>query len=62
MSLNITQEIIARQSPEAQGIIRALLAEIAELRAELEELRRQLKGKTRHFSLIPTGFGVECNC
>lgn len=53
MSLDVTQEIIARQSPEAQGIIRALLAEIASLRAELEELRRQLKGKTPQNSSLP---------
>ena len=53
MSLQVTKEIIARQSPEAQGIIRALLAEIAELRAELEELRRQLKGNTPQNSSLP---------
>src|SRR3989304_4809399 len=53
MSLEITQEIIARQSPEAQGIIRALLAEIAGLRAEVDELRWQLKGKTPQNSSLP---------
>lgn len=53
MSLDVTQEMIARQSPAAQGIIRALLAEIASLRAELEELRRQLKGKTPQNSSLP---------
>ena len=46
MPLGITEEIIARQPPEAQAIIRALLAEIAELRARIEELERQAKGKT----------------
>ena len=53
MSLEITPEIIARQSPEAQGIIRALLADIAGLRAEVDELRRQLKGKTPQNSSLP---------
>ena len=31
MSLEITEELIARQTPEAQAIIRALLAQIQEL-------------------------------
>lgn len=53
MSLDVTQEIIARQSPEAQGIIRALLAEIVGLRAELDELGRQLKGNTPQNSSLP---------
>ena len=39
----LTEELIARQSPEAQAIIRLLLAKIAELEAELEELRRQVQ-------------------
>src|ERR1017187_9225420 len=38
MSLGITEEIIARQSPEAQAIIRLLLAEIAKLEARIKEL------------------------
>ena len=43
MPLGITEEIIARQSPEAQAIIRLLLAEIAKLEARIRELegRRQ---------------------
>lgn len=53
MSLDIRQEIIARQSPEAQEIIRGLLAEIARLRVELDELRRQVKGKTPQNSSLP---------
>jgi len=53
MSLGITEEIIARQPPEAQAIIRALLAEIAELKAEIEELQRQGKGKTPQNSSLP---------
>jgi hypothetical protein len=32
MSLEITEELIARQTPEAQAIIRALLATIQQLR------------------------------
>ena len=53
MPLGITEEIIARQPPEAQAIIRALLAEIAELRARIEELERQAKGKTPQNSSLP---------
>lgn len=41
MSLElITDELIARQPPEAQAIIRILLAKIAELEAQLSELRK----------------------
>ena len=43
MSLGITEEIIARQPPEAQAIIRLLLARIAELEARLERLERGQK-------------------
>ena len=43
MSLGITEEIIARQSPEAQVIIRLLLAKIAELEARVAELERGQK-------------------
>jgi hypothetical protein len=46
MTFQIMEETIARQPPEALAIIRALLAQIAELKAELEDLRRQVKGKT----------------
>ena len=49
----ITEEVIARQSPEAQAIIRVLLARIAKLEAELEELGRQVKGKTPQNSSLP---------
>jgi len=49
----VTEEIIARQPPEAQAIIRALLAKIAALQAELDELRRQAKGKTPQNSSLP---------
>jgi len=47
------EDIIARQPPEAQAIIRALLAENAALRARIEELERQLKGKTPQNSSLP---------
>ena len=53
MSLGITEEIIARQPPEAQAIIRLLLAKIAELEARIEELQRQAKGKTPQNSSLP---------
>lgn len=60
MSLGITEEIIARQPPEAQAIIHLLLARIAELEAEvgelrarIEELERQGKGKTPQNSSLP---------
>jgi transposase len=53
MSLGITEEIIARQPPEAQAIIRLLLAEIAEMEARIEELERQAKGKTPQNSSLP---------
>ena len=49
----ITEELIGRQSPEAQAIIRMLLAKLAKLEAELEELRRQVKGKTPQNSSLP---------
>jgi transposase len=49
----VTEEIIARQTPEAQAIIRALLAEIAALKARIEELKRRGKGKTPQNSSLP---------
>jgi hypothetical protein len=53
MPPGVTEEILARQPPEAQAIIRALLAEIAELRARVEDLERQVKGKTPQNSSLP---------
>jgi len=53
MSLKVTEEIIGRQPPEAQAIIRALLGEMVELRARIEELERQVKGKTPQNSSLP---------
>ena len=49
----ITEEIIARQPPEAQAIIRLLLAKVAELQAQIEEIERQAKGKTPQNSSLP---------
>ena len=37
MSLEITEDLIARQPPEAQAIIRLLLAKIAELETRLNK-------------------------
>jgi len=53
MEAAVTEEIIVRQSPEAQAIIRLLLAKIAELQARIEELQRQGKGKTPQNSSLP---------
>ncbi len=53
MPPGITEEIIARQPSEAQAIIRALLADNAELKARIEELERQAKGKTPQNSSLP---------
>ena len=47
MSLEITEELIARQPPEAQTIIRALLA-------RLEELESKLNKTPKNSSLPPS--------
>jgi transposase len=49
----VTEEIIARQPPEAQAIIRALLAKIAKLEARVDELERHGQGKTPENSSLP---------
>jgi transposase len=49
----VTEEIVARQPPEAQAIIRALLAKIAELEARIDELERHGQGKTPQNSSLP---------
>jgi transposase len=49
----VTEETIARQPPEAQAMIRVLLAKIAQMQAELDELRGQAKGKTPQNSSLP---------
>lgn len=60
MSLKVTEELIARQSPEAQAIIRLLQAEVQELRteaqtmrAEVQELKAQLLKLTPQNSSLP---------
>jgi transposase len=60
MEAVVTEEIIARQPPEAQAVIRLLLAktveleaQVEELRARIEELERQGKGKTPQNSSLP---------
>ena len=47
MSLEITEELIARQTPEAQAIIRMLLAKI-------QQLQDQLNQSPRNSSLPPS--------
>jgi hypothetical protein len=42
MSLEISEALIAHQSPEAQAIIRMLLAHIAGLKAKTVELEARL--------------------
>jgi len=50
--VEITEELIARQSPEAQAIIRVLLAQIAKLTARVADLESRL-GKTPQNSSLP---------
>jgi len=55
MSLEITEELIARQSPEAQVIIRLLLGQVAELKADVAALKSELATlrKTPQNSSLP---------
>jgi len=50
----VTEEVIARQTPEAQAIIRLLLARIAELEGRLAELEARLGMSPRNSSLPPS--------
>jgi transposase len=52
MSLEITEELIARQTSEAQAIIRALLEQVAALSKRVAELEARL-GKTPQNSSLP---------
>jgi hypothetical protein len=54
MSLEITEELIARQSPEAQAIIRLLLAQVARLEAKVADLESRLAKTPRNSSLPPS--------
>jgi transposase len=56
MSLEITEDLIARQSPEGQAIIRLLLAKIAELEARLNKTPQNssLPPSTQHPHAKPT--------
>jgi transposase len=54
MSLEITEELIARQTPEAQAIIRALLAQVDELKTRLNELEARLNKTPQNSSLPPS--------
>ena len=53
MSSVVTEELIARQSPEAQAIIRLLLAEIQELKSQLLDVQSQLRKLTPQNSSLP---------
>lgn len=55
MSLEVTEDLIARQPSEAQALLRLLLAQIAELKAEVAALRGELarQGQTPQNSSLP---------
>jgi transposase len=50
----VTEDVIARQPPEAQAIIRLLLARIAQLEARVDELEARLNKTPRNSSLPPS--------
>lgn len=54
MSLQITEELIARQTPEAQAIIRLLLRQIEELTARVAALEARLNKSPQNSSLPPS--------
>ena len=54
MSLEITEELIARQPPEAQAIIRLLVARIAEQDRCIAELEARLNKSPKNSSLPPS--------
>jgi hypothetical protein len=49
----VTEEQLARQTPEAQAIIRLLLAKIVKMEAEIEVLRGQMQDTTPQNSSLP---------
>jgi transposase len=54
LEIEITEEVIARQPPEAQAIIRALLSYIAALEARVVELEDRLSKSPQNSSLPPS--------
>lgn len=46
MSLEVTEEMIVRQPPEAQAVIRLLLGQIAELKAAIAGLKKTLQNSS----------------
>jgi transposase len=54
MQLHVTEDLIARQPPEAQAIIRALLATIAQLEQRLVELEQRGDKSPRNSSVPPS--------
>lgn len=54
MSLEITEELISRQPPEAQAIIRLLLAQVQELTARVAALEARLNQTPQNSSLPPS--------
>ena len=54
MSLQVTEDLIARQTPEAQAIIRLLLGQIEELTARVAALEARLNKSPQNSSLPPS--------
>ncbi len=54
MPLEITEDLIARQPPQAQAIIRALMAHVAELTDKVAELEARLNKSPQNSSLPPS--------
>jgi transposase len=54
MRLQVTEDLIARQTPEAQAIIRLLRAQIEELTARVAVLEARLNKTPQNSSLPPS--------
>ena len=54
MALQVTEDLIARQTPEAQAIIRLLLGQIEELTARVAALEARLGNSPQNSSLPPS--------